>query len=82
MNIKPTTNTRKATYPTLTALATMAAISACQPQPQRIVGKFPAPEHTAPVKSTPAVHSTKTHNAIKTEPQLLVGRRAHPHPKN
>lgn len=84
MDIRPSTNASKITYPTLAALATIATISACQPQPQRVVGKFPAMEKEtptsaqikAPIKSTPAAHSTKTKNTIKTEPQILVGRRA------
>lgn len=66
MNIKPTQNPRKITYPTLAALVTMVTLSACQEQPQRIVGKFPAKEHNPAQQQKPT----------KTEPRILVGRRA------
>ncbi len=42
MKINPTAAARKVAYPTLAAMAAVVAISACQQQPQRLVGKYPA----------------------------------------
>lgn len=76
MKIKPSPTARKIAYPTLAALATVAVLSSCQQQPQRISGKFPA--NSSPAiqgKQIPGAEHQTHQPHKKTAPQRLGGRR-------